>query len=93
MKVILHPEAEKTLRDMKILTAIKKEIAKYSSYLKSYTSKERAKESLKNMVLEKNAHKVIIGYIDWEKTEKGINFWHGKYQEAEKREKQNKNTI
>jgi hypothetical protein len=88
MKIQLHPEAEKALRDMRILTVTKKEIARNNSYLRNTIPKERAKESLKNIVLEKRAHKVIIGYIDWEKTEKGINFWYDKYLEAEKKEKQ-----
>ena len=59
MKTILHPEAEKALRDMKILTVTKKEIARNNSYLRNIIPRERVKESLKNMVLEKNAHKVI----------------------------------
>lgn len=89
MKIQLHPEAEKALRDMRILTVTKKEIARNNSYLRSIIPRERVKESLKNMVLEKNAHKVIIGYIDWDKTKKGISFWYDKYQEAEKKEKIN----
>lgn len=88
MEIQLHPEAEKALRDMRILTVTKKEIARHSSYLRNIIPRERVKESLKNMVLEKNAHKVIIGYIDWEKAEKGLDFWYDKYQEAERREKQ-----
>lgn len=84
MKITLHPEAEKTLRDMKILTVTKKEIARYMSFLKSFISDAKIKGRLKNIMLEKDASKVIIEHMHWDVSEKGLDFWYEKYKEAEK---------
>jgi hypothetical protein len=82
MKIQLHPEAEKILRNMKILTMTKKEIARFLSK-KTLFPGQNLKKTLKEIELEENPSRLIIRYFDWDSSEKGIGFWHEKYKQSQ----------